>query len=90
MPTKKSLLKKLQSTPYAKNFTIHDLDSLMSKCNCKKTQAGRGSGVKYSNGQKNLVFDLPHPRKELYRYQVNMVIKYLISIGEIENEGDKK
>lgn len=87
MPTKKSLLKKIQANPITKTFTINDLDSLMSKCNCIKSQAGRGSGVKFSNGQKSLIFDLPHPGKELYRYQIKMVIKFLIAIGEIEDGG---
>ena len=89
MPTKEDLLKKLQAKPCAKNFTIKDLDSLMRKCDCTKTPAGRGSGVKYTNGQRCLIFDLPHPGKDLYRYQIKMLIKFLISIGEIEDGGNK-
>ncbi len=90
MPTKKSLLAKIQSKPYTKNFTINELDSLMGKCGCAKETAGRGSGVKYTNGKRSLIFDLPHPGNKLYIYQVKKVIEYLICIGEIENGGNKK
>ena len=31
-----------------------------------------------------LQFDLPHPRKELYRDQVRKVIAFLLEVGEIE------
>ena len=90
MPTKKALLNKLLSTPYKKTFTINDLDSLMSKCNCTKLPAGRGSGVKYTNGKRCLIFDLPHPGKDLYRYHIKMVIKFLVEIGEIADGGNKQ
>ena len=89
MPTKEALLKKLQSKPCTKTFTTSELDSLMGKCNCTKTSAGRGSGVKYSNGTRSLIFDLPHPGKELYAYQIKMVIKFLVIIGEIKKEEAK-
>lgn len=36
MPKKKELLEKLCRKPSPKNFTVRDLDVLMSKCNCKK------------------------------------------------------
>ena len=45
MPTKKSLVSKLTAKPLPRNFTVTDLDALMSKCSCEKYQGGRGSGI---------------------------------------------
>lgn len=47
MPSKKDLVQKLTAKPIPRNFTVRDLDSLMSKCNCEKYQGGRGSGIGY-------------------------------------------
>ncbi len=84
MPTKEKLLKKLQATPAPKNFTIKEYETLMSKCNCSKYQGGRGSGVgfRHESGRK-IIFDLPHPRKELSKYMIEKVIKFLQEVGEM-------
>ena len=47
MPSKKELVQKLTAKPIPRNFTVRDLDALMSKCNCEKYQGGRGSGIGY-------------------------------------------
>lgn len=85
MPKKEELLKKLFSKPYPHNFTIHDLDTLMGKCGCSKYPGGRGSALRYvhDSTRRVLQFDGPHPGKELYRYQVDKVRKFLAEIGEV-------
>ena len=86
MPSKDKLLEKLLRTPLPKNFTVRELDQLMSKCNCSKFQGGRGSGIGYFHNETERVlqFDEPHPGNELYIYQVKATKKFLKDIGEIE------
>lgn len=86
MPKKKDLIDKLFRTPYPRNFTKHELDVLMTKCNCTKFQGGRGSGIGYYHTvtQRILQFDGPHPGNELYRYQIEKVRKFIEAIGEKE------
>ncbi len=85
MPSKKDLVNKLTAKPMTRNFTVRDLDALMAKCNCEKFQGGRGSGIGYIHRptQRVIQFDAPHPGKELYRYQIKMVIAFLKDVGEI-------
>ena len=85
MPSKKELVGRLMSKPTPRNFTVRDLDTLMSKCNCEKYQGRRGSGIGYRHLPTNraVQFDSPHPGKELYKYQVKAVIAFLKSVGEI-------
>ena len=71
MPTRKALIQKLTSERIPRNYTVRELDILMSKCDCEKYQGGRGSGIGYK------------PVKELYVYQVKAVIAFLRMIGEI-------
>ena len=86
MPTKQTLIQKLTAKPLPRNYTVKDLDALMSKCNCEKYQGGRGSGIGYRHilTGRAVQFDAPHPGKELYLYQVKAVIAFLKDIGEIE------
>lgn len=85
MPKKEDLLKKLCRKPRPKNFTKSELDTLMRKCGCKKYSGGRGSSIAYlhTNTSRILQFDEPHPSKELYLYQIKMVIQFLKNIGEL-------
>ena len=85
MPSKTELVNKLTAKPLPRNFTIKDLDALMSKCGCEKYQGGRGSGIGYRHllTDRAIQFDMPHPGKELYRYQVKAVISFLRVIGQI-------
>ncbi|MBR5637165.1 MAG: type II toxin-antitoxin system HicA family toxin [Pseudobutyrivibrio sp.] len=86
MPKKKDLIEKLFRKPYPRNFTVRELDMLMSKCNCSKSQGGRGSGIGYYHEKtgRMLQFDGPHPGKELYKYQIDMIKRYIEEIGEKE------
>lgn len=85
MPKKSDLLEKLCRKPSPKNFTVRELDILMSKCNCRKFSGGRGSGIGFVHveTQRILQFDEPHPGKELYRYQIVKVIQFLRDVGEL-------
>lgn len=60
----------------------------MRMCDCTKFSGGRGSGIGYyHNITKRIVqFDEPHPEKELYAYQIKLVISFLTDIGEIKNK----
>lgn len=85
MPTKKELVQKLTAKRMPRNYTVRDLDALMSKCNCDKYQGGRGSGIGYRHipTGRAIQFDAPRPGKELYAYQIKAVIEFLKAIGEI-------
>lgn len=85
MPKKSDLIEKLCRKPSPKNFTVKDLDLLMSKCNCKKFQGGRGSGIRFvhEKTKRILQFDQPHPGNELYRYQIKKTIDFLKDIDEL-------
>lgn len=85
MPKKEVLLRKLYAKPMPADFTTRDLDNLMKKCGCTKFSGGRGSGIGYYHNRTKriLQFDGPHPGNELYRYQIKMVRKFLIEVGEV-------
>lgn len=91
MSTKESLLAKLTNTPIPKNFTVKELRTLMQKCGCIEIQGGRGSGIKYCDplSKRCVAFDLPHPGKDLYAYQVKSVILFLKLIGQIPDSEEK-
>ena len=54
LPKKEDLIEKLLRKPVPKNFTMHELDALMSKCGCEKYEGGRGSGIGYRHKETNL------------------------------------
>jgi hypothetical protein len=80
------LFEKIQRKPPPKNFTVQDLDSLMSKCGCIKKSGGRGSSLKYihEESMRVLTFDEPHPGKDLYSYQIKKACVFLKDIGIIK------
>lgn len=81
MPSKSELLQKLRRG----KLTKRELDTLMGKCNCRKASGGRGSGIAYIHSTGRVVmFDEPHPQKELYRYQVKKVLQFLEDVAEME------
>lgn len=84
MSDKIKLMRKLFSNPITKTFTMKELNRLMSQCGCRSFKGGRGSGIGFVHDKTNRVlqFDAPHPEKELYTYQVKLVRKYIIEIGE--------
>lgn len=88
MPKKEVLLEKLFRKQIPKNFTVHELDALMARCGCVKSQGGRGSAIAYTHVKTMRVvqFDQPHPGNELHAYQVRQVKKFLIETGEVKGE----
>ena len=85
MPKKSDLIAKLCRKPAPKNFTIRELNLLMSKCKCEKFSGGRGSGIGFVHNETKriLQFDQPHPGNELYGYQIKKTIQFLNDIGEL-------
>ena len=85
MSQKEALIQRLMTRP--KNFTIFELDSLMSKCGCQKSNRGKSSGsaIAYIHLKTGriLKFHSPHPRKELKPYMIALVIDFLTSLPEI-------
>ena len=86
---KEKLLAKLLAKPMPKDFTKQQLDSLMSKCGCTKMSGGRGSSIKFvyrinAHTTRKLIFDEPHPGNNLYSYQIEKVIEFLKSIGQLD------
>lgn len=77
-------MEKLFKNPVPKDFTVSELDTLMSQCGCSKSPGGRGSAISYHHEETERIlrFDGPHPSHELYLYQVRMVRSFLIDIGE--------
>ena len=86
MPSKEKLIEKLLRTPSPKNFSVRELDQLMSKCDCTKFPGGRGSGIGYYHNETNRVlqFDRPHPGNDLYNYHIKKTKEFLKAIGEIQ------
>lgn len=85
MSKKEILIEKLTRKPYPRNFTVRELDQLMSKCNCSKHAGGRGSSIAYVHTATGriLQFDQPHPGNNLYRYQIEKTKDFLVKIGEL-------
>ena len=85
MSQKEDLLKRLSSKP--KDFTIPEMDSLMTKCGCEKKNRGKtsGSAVAYIHVATGRVFKchLPHPRKEFPSYVIDQAIDFLKDVSEI-------
>ena len=84
MSKKETLLRKLFQKSIPRDFTIKELDALMSKCGCEKYSGGRGSGVRYVHieTKRMLTFDLPHPGNELKPYHIKNVRSFLQDVGE--------
>ena len=91
MPKKEILLKKLLRHPVPTDFTMHELDTLMNKCDCSKDRGGRGSSVRYTSDKfgLTLMFDEPHPGNCLYPYQIKATIQFLRKIKEIGGDDNE-
>lgn len=85
MSQKDDLIERIKSKP--KDFTVLELDSLMSKCGCTKLSRGKtsGSAIAYMHEETKCMLRMhsPHPRKELKPYMVKSVIEFLEQISEI-------
>ena len=90
MPTKDKLLRKLFQKKLPRNFSIQELNQLMSQCGCHRGQGGRGSGIRFYHEptRRILAFDSPHPQNELYPYQVKMTKQFLLETGEYKEGKD--
>lgn len=85
MSQKENLIQRLRSKP--KDFTVKELDVLMTQCGCEKNTKGKTSGsrIAYVHTKTNRVLNMhsPHPKKELKLYMINRVIDFLESVSEI-------
>lgn len=63
MPSKSDLIQKLTAKRMPRNFTVRDLDALMSKCDCEKYQGAEApesdTGIFQLNGQFSLMLRIP-------------------------------
>ncbi|NMA36978.1 MAG: type II toxin-antitoxin system HicA family toxin [Papillibacter sp.] len=85
MGRKDEQIKRLLSKP--KDYTISELDILMSNCGCIKDNRGKtsGSAIKYlheKSGAKLFIHE-PHPRRNLPEYAIKKAISFLTEIDEI-------
>ena len=83
MGKKEKLIKRLKARP--KDFAFDEAEALLLSLGMKKSNKGRTSGsrVEYSLGGVKILLHKPHPRKELYIYQVNELLNALIDGGLI-------
>ena len=66
-----------------KDFTFHEMESLLSYLGYELKQGGTGSGVKFiKNGSNEVInFHKPHPSGILKRYVLDQVIEKLRKDG---------
>ena len=87
MSKKENLIQRLRSKP--KDFTVKELDALMTQCGCEKSTKGKTSGsrIAYIHLETSRVLNMhsPHPKKELKPYMINDVINFLESVFDIWN-----
>ena len=85
MSQKDDLIERLKWRP--KDFTISELDSLMSKCGCRKSNRGKtsGSAIAYIHDETKQMLRIhsPHPKKELKQYAIKLVLEFLEQISEL-------
>lgn len=85
MSQKENLINRLKSKP--KDFTIQELDSLMSKCGCIKITRGKtsGSAIAYVHEETKQIIRIhsPHPKKELKQYIIKSALEFLEQISEL-------
>ena len=85
MSKKDTMIARLRRKP--KDFTISELDTLMSRCNCQKSTRGRSSGsaIAYIHIPTGQILNMhsPHPNPTLKPRQINDVIDFLERVSEI-------
>ncbi|MCL2494691.1 MAG: type II toxin-antitoxin system HicA family toxin [Oscillospiraceae bacterium] len=82
MSKKEKLINRLKSRP--RDFTINELDTLMSHMGFWKRNAGKTSGsrIEYTNdGKKFIKLHRPHPGNEYKPYQLDDIIDDLKGRG---------
>ena len=77
MSKKQKLINRLKRFP--KDFTFTEMESLLKMIGFVKSNKGKTSGSLVQFYLKSITINLhkPHPRKELYEYQIKQVIEIL-------------
>ena len=77
------LLNRIKACP--KDYTVNELNTLMSRCGCTVGHGGRGSSLRFYHIETGqiLTFDGPHPGNTLYPYQIRCTLDFLKRIGVI-------
>ena len=81
MSKKEKLIARLKSKP--KDFRFSEAQTLLEHCGYELSNAGKTSGsrVKFFKERKIFRIHKPHPKNELYDYQVDELIKELTEEG---------
>ena len=83
MGKKEKLIERLKSKP--KDFTFDEMQNLLELLGFEMSNKGKTSGsrVKFKMGHVPISLHKPHPRKELLKYQINIVLEVLEKEGLI-------
>jgi len=83
MSAKNKLLGRLKASP--KDFTFSEAETLLLSLGFVKSNKGKTSGsrVLFTKGSVKIDLHRPHPRKELYRYQIAEIVRTLREEGLI-------
>ncbi len=82
MGQKEKLIKRLKSKP--KDFTFEEAETLLNYFDYIRSDKGRTSGSRvnlYQQNRASILLHKPHPRKELFAYQVKQLIEVLSQEG---------
>jgi predicted RNA binding protein YcfA (HicA-like mRNA interferase family) len=73
----KKLINRLKQVP--RDFTFTEMETLLKMIGFIKSNKGRtsGSSVQFYRNITTINLHKPHPRKELYEYQIKQIIKIL-------------
>jgi len=77
MSKKQKLIERLKSNP--KDFRFDEMKTALISLGMSLSNKGKTSGsrVEFSKGKVVIQLHKPHPRKELYEYQIKDIIKVL-------------
>ena len=77
MSKKQKLINRLKSIP--KDFTFDEAKSLLKLLGFRESNKGKTSGsrVGFYKGDIPIFLHKPHPRKELYEFQIKKIIEIL-------------
>jgi hypothetical protein len=75
--TKEKLIERLKNSP--KDFTFDELQRALELLGFEQLNTGKTSGsrVKFLKGNIPIFLHKPHPRKELFEYQIKQVLEVL-------------
>ena len=83
MGKKEKLIKRIKAKP--KDFTYDEAEALLFSLGFRKPKTGKTSGsrVRFMYNDAPFVIHKPHPRKELFPYQINDILDFLERKGLI-------